>query len=409
MKNLFVVTFVALAVLGATDAEADVNVIGSWAIGLNHTKESGVNRALIFIAHGEHANDMNLASVTYGVQQMTKVMERNYFASQGRAYAAAFILKESGIVAATNNTFVPTWATDMSSNPPGYASIFLTNVNQAGSTGATSSSGATTNTVTSSAIVNNSGDMVLVAATCGQSGSYVLNNGFTEGTDQQIGGTVTGVTGHKYATGASETPSATWSGSSDINRQMIMGFVVKAFAPITRTLTVSSSAGGTVTQPGIGAFVYPDGNIVNLVASADVNYHFLNWTGTAVTAGKVANPYLAATTVAMDANYTVAANFAENTVGPKEISGIITAGSLNLADVNLVGLGVVTDINGFYTAIVDYNWSGTVTPVKPGYTFDPNSITYINVIYEQLGQNYRAFPIEDFNDNRRGSMWRVDS
>ena len=70
--------------------------------------------------------------------------------------------------------------------------------------------------------------MVFVAATCGNSGSYTLNNGFTEGIDQTMGGTATGVTGHKLATGASETPSADYSATA--NRQVIIGFVVNAKA-----------------------------------------------------------------------------------------------------------------------------------------------------------------------------------
>jgi hypothetical protein len=47
----------------------------------------------------------------------------------------------------------------------------------------------------------------------------------SEGTNQQMSGTVTGVTGYKSATGENETPSATYS--STINRQMIIGLVVK--------------------------------------------------------------------------------------------------------------------------------------------------------------------------------------
>jgi hypothetical protein len=44
------------------------------------------------------------------------------------------------------------------------------------------------------------------------------------------GSGATGVTGHKAATGAAETPSATYS--STVNRQVIIGFVVKAGAQV---------------------------------------------------------------------------------------------------------------------------------------------------------------------------------
>jgi hypothetical protein len=88
------------------------------------------------------------------------------------------------------------------------------------------------------------------------------------------------------------------------------------------------------------------------------------------------------------------------------ISGKITAGGSALSDVNLTGLGVATDANGFYTASVDYGFSGVVTPTKPGYTFDPNSRTYANVTADVADQNYSAFPSDNFNDNRKNAMWR---
>jgi hypothetical protein len=77
-----------------------------------------------------------------------------------------------------------------------------------------------------------------------------------------------------------------------------------------RTLNSSSTTGGDVTTPGEGAYTYDHGTVVNLVATADASYHFVNWTGTAVDAGKVANPNAASTTVTMNGDYTVVANFA---------------------------------------------------------------------------------------------------
>ncbi|MBN1391696.1 MAG: hypothetical protein JW947_02710, partial [Sedimentisphaerales bacterium] len=205
----------------------NIEILGSWTTGTSHTKESGSERALIFIAHGESTSTMNLSSVTYGGQSMTKVVDLSYNAASGYAYAAAFILKESGVAAASSSTFNPTWGGTAPGNA-GYSSLFLSNVDQTTSTGATGIGGSTSNPVTTSALATNDGDMVILAATCGNSGSYTLNNGFTEGTDQQIGGTVTGATGHKLATGVNETPSATYS--STINRQMIIGLVVNAAA-----------------------------------------------------------------------------------------------------------------------------------------------------------------------------------
>jgi len=211
----------------------DVNIIGSWGTGTSHTKETGTNRALIFIAHGEYSgSDMNLISVTYGGQSMTKVIERNAGTGTGyRNYVVAFILNEAGVNAATSSTFAPSWSATPES--VSYASIFLSNVNQTTSIGATDSNGTTSSTpnpIKTNPLSTNDGDMVMLGATCGNNGSYTLNNGFTEGTDQSVGSNGhTGVTGYKRATGAAETPSATYS--STVNRQVIIGFVVQA-APL---------------------------------------------------------------------------------------------------------------------------------------------------------------------------------
>jgi type II secretory pathway component GspD/PulD (secretin) len=50
----------------------------------------------------------------------------------------------------------------------------------------------------------------------------------------------------------------------------------------------------------------------------------------------------------------------------------------------------VTDANGYYTATVDYNWSATVVPAKTGYTFNPPSKTYANVVANKANEDYIA-------------------
>ncbi|MDH4241544.1 MAG: hypothetical protein OEW48_18445, partial [Phycisphaerae bacterium] len=83
------------------------------------------------------------------------------------------------------------------------------------------------------------------------------------------------------------------------------------FAEAGYLLAVSSNSGGSVTTPGEGIFEYEYGEVVSIVAEADEHYQFVEWTGTAVDAGKVANPIAESTTVTMTSDYTLAANFAE--------------------------------------------------------------------------------------------------
>jgi C1A family cysteine protease len=68
-----------------------------------------------------------------------------------------------------------------------------------------------------------------------------------------------------------------------------------------------------------------------------------------------------------------------------------------LVDANNGGGEDTTDPNGFYEVWVDYNWSGTVTPGKAHYTFDPNSNVYTNVLDDLIDQNYTAANVYDLN------------
>ncbi len=375
-----------------TEEPNNIEIIGSWVSGLTHTKKDGLGRALIFIAHAECNDLVNLNSVTYGGQPMSLIIEDNNGTANAQAYVAAYILDEAGITAATSDTFVPTWSTTPLEYS--YASVFLTNVNQTTLIGATDSNGSpsdTPNPIATGALPTSDGDMVIVAATAGYSGDYTVNNGFSKGYENDMASSI-GVAGYKSSIGADETPSVTHEGSY-LNRQVIIGFVVQAGEPIiTRTLITSSTAGGSVTVPGEGAFIYDHAEDANLTAVADLNYHFVNWTGTAVTAGKVADPNSVVTTVTMDANYTVVAIFE---IDQKTIFGYVSEPDANIpvegasvaADAG--GGSDTSDANGYYQLNVDWGWSGTVEPNKTGYTFEPYYIDYNNVIVDQ-NDNYAA-------------------
>jgi hypothetical protein len=57
---------------------------------------------------------------------------------------------------------------------------------------------------------------------------------------------------------------------------------------------------------------------------------------------------------------------------------------------SLGGNSDITDANGYYEVWVNYNWSGTVTPSKAHYTFDPSNKVYTNVLEDKTGQDYLA-------------------
>ncbi len=76
------------------------------------------------------------------------------------------------------------------------------------------------------------------------------------------------------------------------------------------SLTTSSVYGGSVATPGEGTFTYDSNTPVTVEAAANEYFYFRKWTGTAVEAGKVGNPNSASTTVTVDGDYSLMANFA---------------------------------------------------------------------------------------------------
>lgn len=72
------------------------------------------------------------------------------------------------------------------------------------------------------------------------------------------------------------------------------------------SLTISGSYGGSVTEPGEGTFTYEGGTVVSLVATPDVSYKFVNWTGDV---GTIANVNAASTNITMQGDYEITADF----------------------------------------------------------------------------------------------------
>ncbi|MCL5282020.1 MAG: hypothetical protein M1376_19170, partial [Planctomycetes bacterium] len=71
------------------------------------------------------------------------------------------------------------------------------------------------------------------------------------------------------------------------------------------------------------------------------------------------------------------------------ISGTVGVAGVTLQGFPVSGTTVTTDDNGVYTVQVDYGWSGTVKPIKPGYTFEPSERTYTKVVANATSDNYK--------------------
>ena len=80
-----------------------------------------------------------------------------------------------------------------------------------------------------------------------------------------------------------------------------------ALLPGWYSLTTSSTPGGSVTEPGVGTYVYSNNTVVPLVAEADTGYQFVGWTGNVDT---IADVGAASTNITMNDFYFITANFA---------------------------------------------------------------------------------------------------
>ncbi len=90
------------------------------------------------------------------------------------------------------------------------------------------------------------------------------------------------------------------------------------------------------------------------------------------------------------------------------ISGYVGNEGGGISGVMMSGLpgNPSTNSSGNYTARVNYNWSGTVTPTKTGYTFNPASQTYNPVTSNQVTNytaNIQTFTISGYVGNPGGA------
>jgi uncharacterized protein YkwD len=134
-----------------------------------------------------------------------------------------------------------------------------------------------------------------------------------------------------------------------------------AIPPSQYSLTVSSSAGGSVTTPGEGTFVGDAGLVVGLVATPAAGYQFVNWTGDV---GTIANVNAASTTITMNGAYSIAANFEVIPTSQHTLTTSSTAGG----SVTTPGEGTFTRDAGTVVSLAAtpatgyhfVNWTGDV-------------------------------------------------
>ena len=127
------------------------------------------------------------------------------------------------------------------------------------------------------------------------------------------------------------------------------------------TLTIASTSGGSVVEPGEGTFTYNATTVVDLVAEANEGHYFVDWTGDASTIGNVNSPI---TTITIQDNYAITANFEQ--IPPGQF--VLTIYSTTGGSVMTPGEGTSTYDEGTMVNLVAQpdegyhfvNWTGDV-------------------------------------------------
>ncbi|MBE0431753.1 MAG: leucine-rich repeat domain-containing protein [Dehalococcoidia bacterium] len=129
--------------------------------------------------------------------------------------------------------------------------------------------------------------------------------------DEEVSLVATPESGYRFVSwGGGAAPIADVTSASTTITSVQGNYEIRAnfelAGPAQYTLTISSTAGGSVTSPGEGTFTSEQGTVVDLTASPAAGYRFVNWTGNV---GTVANSSAASTTITMNGNYSITANF----------------------------------------------------------------------------------------------------
>jgi len=108
----------------------------------------------------------------------------------------------------------------------------------------------------------------------------------------------------------------TWPGGPQYAPSSVVGLVSahidgsaeiwEHLSPIQYSLTISSTGGGSVSEPGKETFTCYEGEVVDLVAVAEEGYQFVNWTGDVDT---IADVNAAETNITMNGDYSITAKF----------------------------------------------------------------------------------------------------
>ncbi len=147
------------------------------------------------------------------------------------------------------------------------------------------------------------------------------------------------------------------------------------------TFTISGSTG----LPGVTLEGLPDNPMTDMDGSYTVSVPY-GWSG------KVTPTRAGYTFAPPTRTYTKVVEDHEGDNYNADIIQLTISGNVGTSDVTLEGLpgNPKSDATGFFSVKVEYGWGGTVTPVKEGWEFEPNSKIYSSVLSDQTDQRFTA-------------------
>ncbi|MBS3790954.1 MAG: hypothetical protein KGY66_08600, partial [Candidatus Thermoplasmatota archaeon] len=133
--------------------------------------------------------------------------------------------------------------------------------------------------------------------------------GYEEGVEQNL--VAQADPGHYFVEWRGDIETIGDSGAAETTITMEGDYSITAvFAAEEYELVIDSTAGGSVVEPGEDTFTYNASEVVDLEAVADPGYHFVEWTWTPPPWAPIDNPDSNATTITMDRDYEITAEFA---------------------------------------------------------------------------------------------------
>ena len=140
----------------------------------------------------------------------------------------------------------------------------------------------------------------------------------------------------------------------------LMAGIVGCSGSVTEyDLTIASTTGGSVANPGVGTFIYARGTVVDLVAKPKAGYHFVAWIGGVSTVADVND---ATITITMDNDYSIIASFA---FGPQYLP-MVAAGGYHTVGLKAGGTMVAEGYNSAGQCNVG-TWTDIIQVAAGGY------------------------------------------